>query len=296
MKWDGQRAIARCDETGCRLWSRNLREATDSYPDLAAALAETTADLGDGLLLDGEIVAPDPDTGAPSFARLQRRMHTRPTRALLDEIRVEFVVFDLLAVDGVSTMDQPYLARRELLDRLAVERGRVRVPPFWTDFDPSHLLDAAEQAGLEGVVAKRIDSVYRPGTRTRAWIKAPIRRSAEGIVAAWIEGTGAHAGAVGSLVLAAYDGPDLRYIGGVGTGFTAADRRALRDRFDEIAQPISMMVGAPRSVMTIARTVEPIYVVDVAYRELTGEGSLRHPSYRGLRPDRSALDITVPTR
>ncbi|WP_084537647.1 ATP-dependent DNA ligase [Nocardia puris] len=205
MKWDGQRAIARCDETGCRLWSRNLREATGSYPDLAAALAETTADLGDGLLLDGEIVAPDPDTGAPSFARLQRRMHTRPTRALLDEIRVEFVVFDLLAVDGVSTMDQPYLARRALLDRLAVERGRVRVPPFWTDFDPSHLLDAAEQAGLEGVVAKRTDSVYRPGTRTRAWIKSPIRRSAEGIVAAWIEGTGAHSGTVGSLVLAAYD-------------------------------------------------------------------------------------------
>ncbi|MFF5037589.1 ATP-dependent DNA ligase [Nocardia salmonicida] len=205
MKWDGQRAIARCDETGCRFWSRNLREATDSYPDLVSALAEATAALGDGLLLDGEIVAPDPATGAPSFGRLQRRMHARPTSALLDAIRVEFVVFDVLAVDGVSTMDQPYLARRELLRQLAIERGRIRVPPYWTDFDPAHLLDAAEQAGLEGVIAKRTDSVYRPGTRSRSWIKSPLRRSGEAIVAAWIEGTGTNVGTVGSLVLAGYD-------------------------------------------------------------------------------------------
>ncbi|MFF5037476.1 ATP dependent DNA ligase [Nocardia salmonicida] len=83
-------------------------------------------------------------------------------------------------------------------------------------------------------------------------------------------------------------------MGGVGTGFTAADRRALRDRLSEIAQPVSLMVGAPRALMKFARIVEPIYVVDVEYRELTADGSLRHPSYRGLRPDKTAREVGLP--
>lgn len=107
--------------------------------------------LGDGLVLDGEIVAPDPATGAPDFARLQQRMHAKPSTALLAAVRVDYVVFDVLFADGISTMDQPYLARREILDGLDLEGGLIRVPPFWTEIDPDHLLVTAEQAGLKGL-------------------------------------------------------------------------------------------------------------------------------------------------
>ncbi|WP_267465385.1 ATP-dependent DNA ligase [Nocardia puris] len=152
MKWDGQRAVARCDESGCRFWSRNLREATVGYPDLVEALSAVTADLGHGLVLDGEIVAPNPTNGVPDFGRLQQRMHATPTTALLAAVRVEYVIFDALFVDGTSTMHQPYLARRQILEDLDLEGGPIQVPPFWTDVDPDHLLAAADQTGLEGIL------------------------------------------------------------------------------------------------------------------------------------------------
>ncbi|NKY35545.1 ATP-dependent DNA ligase [Nocardia speluncae] len=295
MKWDGQRAVSRCGEGGCRFWSRNLREATEFYPDLAGALSAATAEFDGGLVLDGEIVAPDPATGAPDFARLQQRMHSKPTSARLAGVRVEYVVFDVLFVDAVSTMDKPYLARREILDDLTLEGGLIRVPPFWTALDPEHLLAAAAQAGLEGIVSKRADSRYRPGTRSRDWIKSALRRTAEGVIVAWLPGNGAFADTLGSLVLGAHEnGPDLRFIGSVGTGFTMADRRKLRAALDGIARTTSPLRAVPAAISKAARWVDPVLVADVEYRELTGDGVLRHPSFRGLRPDRSPDEITAP--
>lgn len=226
-----------------------------------------------------------------------QRMHAKPTTALLAAVRVEYIVFDVLFVDGISTMDQPYLARRQVLDGLAIEGGRIRVPPFWTDIDPDHLLVAAEQAGLEGILSKRADSVYRPDSRSRAWIKSALRRTTEGIIAAWLPGNGAFAATFGSLVLAAHDNrTGLQYIGSVGTGFSIADRRALRAQLDDIARPTSPLAAAPTSIARTARYVEPVLIADVEYRELAGDGVLRHPSFRGLRPDRSTAEIVVPTR
>jgi bifunctional non-homologous end joining protein LigD len=122
-------------------------------------------------------------------------------------------------------------------------------------------------------------STYRPDARSRAWIKSALRRTTEGVVTAWLPGNGAFAGALGSLVLAAYDsGSVLRYIGSVGTGFKASDRRALRNELDDIARPTSPLTEVPTAIAKTARYVEPVLIAEVEYRELTGDGVLRHPS------------------
>lgn len=116
------------------------------------------------------------------------------------------------------------------------------------------------------------------------------------MIAAWLPGNGAFADTFGSLVLAAHDdGPSLQYIGSVGTGFTSADRRALRTKLDEIARPASSLAALPAALAKAAHYVDPVLVADVEYRELTGDRVLRHPSYRGLRPDRSPTEIKVPS-
>ncbi|MFI6219953.1 hypothetical protein ACIBEH_05295 [Nocardia salmonicida] len=159
MKWDGVRAIAHCTPTGISLWSRNLREITRSYPEITDALTEITD--GRSMLLDGELVAPD-HRGAPSFSRLQRRMHVqRPAPSLIDQVRVDYIVFDLLAVDDEALLDDPYRTRRAELADLRLDDGeRVRVPPMWSlaETGAEELLRVAADTGLEGIVCKRGDS------------------------------------------------------------------------------------------------------------------------------------------
>lgn len=144
-------------------------------------------------------------------------------------------------------------------------------------------------------MSKRADSVYRPDSRSRAWIKSALRRTTEAVIAAWLPGNGAFADTFGSLVLAAHDNsPVLQYIGSVGTGFNSADRRALRAKLDAIARPTSPLVALPTAIAKAARYVETVLIADVEYREFTADGVLRHPSYRGLRLDRSPTEITIP--
>ncbi|WP_181723038.1 ATP-dependent DNA ligase [Nocardia gipuzkoensis] len=130
---------------------------TASYPELSAALAECAQ--GTDMILDGEIVAPDPATGAPSLPRLQQRMYlTRPTRDMVETVRLQLFVFDLLELDGASTMALPYVERRARLGELDLTGAGVRVPPFWTDIPVDTMLDTAASQSLEGVFSKRIDS------------------------------------------------------------------------------------------------------------------------------------------
>ncbi|MBC7301408.1 MAG: hypothetical protein H5T78_10680 [Nocardia sp.] len=159
MKWDGVRAIAHCTPAGISLWSRNLREITGSYPEIVTALTETTD--GRTMMLDGELIAPD-DRGAPSFSRLQRRMHVqRPMPSLIEQVRVDLMVFDLLGVDDQVLFDDPYRTRRAELADLRLDDGeRVRVPPIWSlaDTGAVELLRVAADSGLEGIVCKHGDS------------------------------------------------------------------------------------------------------------------------------------------
>ncbi len=203
MKWDGVRAIVVCRGGECRLYSRNQRDITGSYPELAGALGAVAG--GRELVLDGEIIA-QTATGAPSFALLQRRMHVvRPTKQLIAAVPVQLHLFDILADGGDSLTGLPYLRRRDRLQELDFTEAPVRTPPHWLDVDAEHLMAAARDNHLEGIVSKRIDSTYQPGRRSPAWIKTPLRKNTEAIVTGWTTGNGAMAPTFGSLILGAND-------------------------------------------------------------------------------------------
>jgi bifunctional non-homologous end joining protein LigD len=295
MKWDGQRMVASTRGNAPILWSRNGHDVSESYPELVEALS--TALAGRPAVVDGEIVALDA-TDKPSFRRLQHRMHVvKPTAELRRTTPATYYVFDLLVLDGAEIMSLPYLDRRTALTDLELDGPRIQVPPHWVDVDGQTMLDVAREQSLEGVVAKRVESTYRPGIRSPSWVKTPLRKNTEVIIAGWVPGTGMHHDAVGSLILGAHgDTGALVYIGHVGTGFTASMRRKLRDQLAELERPTSPFdVPPPRSIARGAHWVEPLLVGDVEYREYTGEG-LRHPSWKGLRNDKSADEVGLPGR
>jgi|SRR5690606_9432699 len=294
MKWDGMRAVA--DTTGgrCELYSRNGKPVTGSFPEIAAAVTERVGAVG--AVLDGEIIAPGGEHGAPSFSRLQRRMHVRaPSARLMREVPVLYMVFDLLAVEGESTVGLPYAQRRARLEQLDPTHPPLQLSPVWTGIDPGALAADAADHGLEGIVAKRLDSPYRPGARSRSWIKMPLRKTTEAVIAGWLPGQGTVRGSFGSLILGAHDERGrLVPIGLVGTGWKQHERARLRARLDELASarcPFDVPVARP--VAAAARWVRPELVADIEYREATSEG-LRHPSWRGLRIDKEPGEVATP--
>ncbi|WP_433665329.1 non-homologous end-joining DNA ligase [Nocardia sp. CA-128927] len=294
MKWDGIRAIGRSVGGECRFYSRNNRDLSGSFPDLTTIFAELLD--GRDVILDGEIVAPEPGTGVPSFRRLQHRMHVvNPNAELLREIRVQYLIFDLLAVNGESIMSLPYFERRARLDELAIDLPLASTPPYYSNVDANTMLDVARDHGLEGIISKRLDSTYQAGRRSPAWIKTPLRRTTEVVVAGWLPGNGRYSGIFGSLVMGAYDDAGrLVHIGNVGTGWTMRDRKALQLRLNEIARPDSPFdIPPPRPLAAMAHWVEPELVADIEFREASPDG-LRHPSWRGLRPDKSLREARVP--
>jgi len=295
MKWDGQRALITVEGGQCRLTSRAGNDISRTFPELPDPVL--TAVGGRDCVLDGEIVALDSD-GRPSFARLQRRMHVqRPTEQLRADVPVMVYLFDVLAVDSDCTIDLPYLERRAVLDDLITPSARVQLSPYWSDVDAATMLEVARENGLEGIVAKDPDSPYLPGTRASSWIKTPLRRTTEGVVVGWIPGAGKAAGGIGSLLLGAHDDEGrLVFIGRVGTGFTAATRRELRSRLRPLERSTSpLSVAPPKRETHGVHWVEPTLVGEVEYREYAG-GSLRHPSWRGLRADKTVDEVDLPGR
>ncbi len=295
MKWDGQRAVTDVRDGDVRLFSRNGNDITGAFPELIGPITEAVD--GHDVVLDGEVVSLDAK-GRPSFGRLQRRMHVvRPTMQLRNAFPVTYYVFDVLGLDGESTIAMTYLERRRLLDGLGLSGRRVQVPPFWTDVDGDQMLDLAREHHLEGVVAKMVNSTYRPGRRAPVWIKTPLRRNTEAIIVGWVDGSGAARNGVGSLLLGAFDDEGrLVYIGHVGTGFTTSVRRSLREQLTSLERPTSPLSAPPPTRDAKgAHWVEPELVGDVEFREYTG-GSLRHPSWKGLRDDKTPDEVGLPGR
>jgi bifunctional non-homologous end joining protein LigD len=225
---------------------------------------------------------------------LQNRMHVAaPDPRLLAAIPVVYHVFDVLRLDGGATIGLPYRQRRALLDGLGIRDGTVRVPPAFTDAAPADVYQAAVAHGLEGVVCKRLGSLYHPGRRSPDWVKTPVQLTTEVVVVGWQPGQGRRAGGVGSLLLGVHDRPGhLAYAGKVGTGFTDAMLDHLAARLAPLARPTPALDDVPREQARTARWVEPVLVGEVAYRNRTPDRRLRHPSWRGLRPDREPDEVT----
>jgi bifunctional non-homologous end joining protein LigD len=284
-KFDGVRAVSYVDRH-VRVLSRNDRDISGAFPELGELVP-----LLDGrpAVVDGEIVALEPGQ-RPSFSRLQRRMHVvAPSPALLRTVPVAYYVFDVLYLDEESTLELPYEQRRARLTSLGLDGDSVRVPANFTGVDGAAVLKAAELAGLEGVVGKRLGSRYRPGQRSTDWTKTPLIRTQEALILGYTAGEGRRAGTIGALMLGVYDDTDTPiYVGNVGTGFTDAALRQLQEQLAPLRRNTSPVPGIPRQHARNAQWVEPVLVGEVAYRTwTTPDGRLRHPSWRGLRPDRS---------
>lgn len=286
MKWDGMRIGAAFNGDRHRLWSANGRDVTASFPEPAAIGPA----LGTSAFLDGEVVVFDGDR--PSFSRLQQRIHIdKPSQRLLADQPVLFIVFDLLAVDGRSTLEVDYQTRRRLLDQLLPSGPTWACPPYVVD-DASRLVELARRRHMEGVVLKRLDSLYQPGSRSSSWLKLKVRRRQEFVVGAWLEGQRSLEGRLGSLVVGYHDPADggrLVAAGRVGSGLTDPERRRLESLLTERSGcPFDRAPAVDRPV----HWVEPDTVVEVEFAEWTTDGTLRHPTYMGLRTDRDPSDVT----
>jgi len=279
FKWDGVRALVDVTDAGVRIWSRAGNDITAAYPELVAQ-----ADGVGDALLDGEIVVFV--DGRPSFDALQLRMHVRDAREarrMAVESPVTFVLFDVLRRFGLDLTSRPYSERRATLDRWAADR------PDWTlspSFDDGAATEAAaRQHHLEGVVAKRVDSPYRPGLRSPDWVKLRFARSGEFVVVGW-EGAADSPDELSSLVLGCYAESVLTFAGKVGSGLNAAVARRLHRAVHEVADCPLPQKPPPSPGRRVVHWVQPSVVVEVEFANWTDDHRLRHPVFRGIRADK----------
>ena len=290
VKWDGMRVLAEVDTDRLRLTSRNGTDITEGFPELRAL-----AGLGRPATFDGEVVAFDAD-GLPSFDRLVERIPVRRRRkadALAAGNPVSYVIFDLLMLDGVPLVGLPFRERRDLLTGLVLPVGPFIVPEVFDDADA--LLEATRERGLEGVVAKRWDAPYRPGVRSRSWVKHSHRSTTDAVVVAWRPAAG---GSVASLAVAV-PGPDgaLHYRGTAGSGISQSMGRALAARLRAgEGMPAISEAGpdAERLDQSGFRWAVPDAVVEIAHLGLSGAGRFRQPVVARFRADLRAADIGAP--
>ncbi|WP_309110996.1 non-homologous end-joining DNA ligase [Saccharothrix sp.] len=288
FKWDGVRAVARVEGGRVRLVSRLGNDVTATYPELQG-LGESLGSTQ--VLLDGEIVALE--GGRPSFGALQQRMHASGAQArrLVSKVPVTYLVFDVLHLDGSSLLNMPYARRRELLEGLDLRGPHWATPRAYPGAGPE-VLAASREQGLEGVVAKRLDSPYTPGVRSPHWVKITRVAAQEVVVGGWRPGEGKRKGVVGALLLGIPEGDGLAFVGSVGTGFGEAELRSLTARLRELEVRRSPFVTeVPRERARGARWVRPELVGEVVHRQWTADGRMRFPTWRGLRPDRSPAEV-----
>ncbi|HEV2754821.1 MAG TPA: non-homologous end-joining DNA ligase [Actinomycetota bacterium] len=302
LKWDGVRSLAVCsDETA--LISRNRNDITFCYPelqDLHTRLVCLDA------IVDGEIVAMS--GGRPSFEKLQSRINLQNPRDIEQAVKtipVTYVVYDLLYLDGKSVMERPLDERKEMLDALAVPSERVQVS-HCSPGEGVALFEFARANRIEGIVAKKSSSVYRPGKRSRDWQKVKTTWEADVVVGGWSKGEGNRSSTFGSLLVGAYSDEGLCFLGSVGTGFSDKTLDEILPLLRDLASsscpfaedPSGLRGGRWGKVLKDPQWVEPSLVARVEFRELTAGNKLRAASFKGLRsdkdPDECRLEDLVP--
>jgi len=292
VKWDGIRALVDVSGGRARIYTRNENEVAVAYPELRGL-----GGLAEDLLLDGEIVALG--DGVPSFGALADRMHVRDAvkaARLAQTNPVTYLVFDVLRRDGDDLTRRPLAERRELLLGLGIsdgfedgERVAWQVPPTYDD--GVMLLDAAEAQGLEGIVSKRLSSLYRPGQRSKDWLKFPIRPTGSYVVGGFRHETGSDS-RLGAVLVGAPTSDGLVFRGRVGSGIAGKAGQRLGDLLRPLVTDSSPFnEDLPRLDVAGTVWVEPQVIVDVQYLTLTTDGRLRQPAYRGVRTDLDVADL-----
>jgi bifunctional non-homologous end joining protein LigD len=281
VKWDGYRAIARVAGGDATLVSRRRNDLTARFPGVARAVeaAVRTPDC----VLDGEVCALD-ERGRASFSAMQQGKQNTP---------IVYYVFDVLEMDGEPLIDLPLTERRERLESLLDRRSKtVRISETFEDGQA--LFEAAKNEGLEGVVAKREDSRYLPGKRTRDWLNVKTRNRQEFVITGFTKGQGRRSRSFGSLVLGVYRGGELAYVGNVGTGFSEEEIDRLLSLLRPLERnepPFPVIPKMPRVRKGDVVWVEPKLVCEVEFVEWTHDGHLRAPVYQALREDKEPEDV-----
>jgi bifunctional non-homologous end joining protein LigD len=279
-KYDGIRAVAGRERGRVKIWSRTLQDLTSGFPHIVDAVAA----LPDGdLMLDGELVALDAK-GVSRFQLLQRRGLGGGTR---------YAVFDLLAHDGRTLMPRALRDRRAALERAI---GRGSDPIFISRRmvrDGKAAYREAKRLGWEGIIAKDEGSPYEPEVRSRYWRKVKVRKESEFVIGGYTAPKGGRQH-LGALLVGLYDGPKLRYVGKVGTGFTQETLAMLSGKLERLR--ITTSPFDPPPPMRDASWVRPKLVAQVVYAEWTADGKLRQPAVLGLRTDKDPLECTWSSR
>jgi bifunctional non-homologous end joining protein LigD len=261
VKWDGYRTIAYCTPDRTELRSRRGNDVGPRFPEVASMRLERPA------VLDGEIVTFD-DKGAPSFFLLGQRP-------------ANIVIFDVLYLDR-DVCGLPFEQRRQLLESLMLPTPAVLSQPVRED--GTALFEAVGEKGMEGVVGKKAGSLYHPGRRSPDWRKIIQRLRGRAVVGGYLAGEGARADTFGSLLLGLWDGPDLRFVGSVGTGFDHRLLMSLTPQLASIVRPVSPFSN-PVDVPGHKVFVEPQIVVEIEYREWTPYHRIRAPVFKGFSID-----------
>jgi bifunctional non-homologous end joining protein LigD len=287
IKWDGARALGFVRRRGAAqdvaAYSRTGHRLNAQFPEIVEALAAIDRD---SVVLDGEIFAPD-ENGKPDFARLQQRLHLgdeRDVRQAAEKIPAFYAVFDCLYLDGRDLRPLPFSERRRALEGLALPPGMLRSDAV--EGDGATLFQAARQHGLEGIIAKRSTSPYRPGVRSEDWLKIKVRHTLDAVVGGTTRGKGHRRGTFGALVLGQYDPATgaLVHIGQTGGGLRDEDLRLLSRRLEPLATK-TCPFATPPTTLQPATWVRPDLVVEVEYTEFTPDGMLRAPVFLRVRDD-----------
>jgi len=298
IKWDGVRAVTYIDKKQLLIRSRNDLDITHRYPELQALAAVKKSK---NAVLDGEIVALDAK-GTPSFQKLQKRMllnNPAEIAASLTSVPICYMIFDILVLNGRSLVDESYRTRRAILSELNLKAAAWDVPDF-LEGDWGNVLKSTSKLGLEGVVAKRIDSRYLPGLRSRDWLKLKNMRRQELVIAGYEPGAGARTGSLGALLLGYYDisrkesartrrPQKLLYAGECGTGFSQVTLDQLTRKLNALKTRVPAFVNPPQGARFVF--TKPILVGEFQFTEWTSNKTLRHPSFKGLRADKNPHDV-----
>jgi bifunctional non-homologous end joining protein LigD len=291
MKWDGVRTIAYLAGERVKLLSRKGRDDTGAYFEVARELGKIKVLTA---ILDGEVVVLD-TAGRPNFGLLQHRINlTKPAdiERAAKAYPAQLMLFDILELNGQSLIKKTYEERRVILEDVvrAQPGSLIQIPPIF-EGDLQAALETGRLLQLEGVVAKRRNSTYQPGRRTRTWLKIKLHRAQEVVIGGWRPGQGRRSGGVGSLLMGIPTEAGLHYVGRVGSGFNDRQLDEMQTRLEKLSRKTSPFIDVPREDARDAHWVTPSLVGEVSYGELTEPGRLRHPVWRGLRPDKSPREV-----
>ena len=284
-KLDGVRALIYVNGGSVRILSRNRKPLNDAYPELVDALEPAVR--GDAVL-DGEVVAFDPDRGVTSFARLQQRMQLRdPVRARRSQVPIHLYLFDCLFYEGVDLTGLPLIDRKAVLRDVVWFDDPIRFTPHKTTGSAAMLREACAQ-GAEGILAKRADSRY-VSARSTDWLKLKCVRQQELVIGGYTAPQGSRE-RLGALLVGYYEGKALRYAGKVGTGYDRRTLEHLYQRLVPLHRDRSPFSEGPAPAGDV-QWVTPRLVAQIGFSEWTSAGLLRHPRFLGLRDDKSAREV-----